>query len=620
MRSLNHRLSLILAFIFALLIPAGAQPVMAQDGEDPESATAIEAEPAVEEIAEASAEDPALDAAMKVWTEAWRATPRLVSLKGVEGDASSEGRIKLLGEKTFSNREWKSYWELQGETATALGAALEAAGAPADRVEATGAWAALAADKVVNQERYFAAIQSERDAVEDRMEAALDPVVAESADLLAPQDELNPHQARRRRIEDLEGRIEAQRSKRSSAEAELVFVEGQLEGEEVLSEALATDLELARRELAIAQGQSGSAADGWEQTWSTIAAASTSKVDAIAAEVDATQVRIRSRKVEIELGRSQLAFRDRRIAEYQAEYEAESSFKSLVESSRLTAVEFAKARAWRVLLVLLLIVVAVRLVLRLLGRGVKVVLKRMDNDPNRTDASDQRRQTLADVFTSVTRLAVYTVAGLIALEEVGVNTAPLLGSVAILGLAVSFGSQNLVRDVVNGFFILLENQFAVGDVVTIGGKTGTVERITIRSTWIVAYSGDVHVLPNGTIGLVSNQTRGWSRAVCDVGVGYGADLGHVRDVITRVGEEMKEAEDWAEMLDEVPAWVGVTSLGDSAVVVRTAAKVTAGSQWAVERELNQRLKVAFDAEGIEIPFPQQVVHRPTDAAEATSEG
>jgi small conductance mechanosensitive channel len=240
----------------------------------------------------------------------------------------------------------------------------------------------------------------------------------------------------------------------------------------------------------------------------------------------------------------------------------------------------------------------------------------MDDDPNKSDASDQRRQTLADVFTSVAGLAVYIVAGLIALEEIGVNTGPLLGSVAILGLAVSFGSQNLVRDVVNGFFILLENQFAVGDVITISGKTGTVERVTIRSTWVRSYNGDVHVVPNGTIALVSNQTREWSRAVCDVGVGYDSDLVQVRDVVNQVGLEMKEDPAWSDVLDEAPTWVGVTELGDSSVVVRVVAKVSAGGQWGAVRELNERLKVAFDAKGIEIPFPQQVVHRPEDSSSA----
>ncbi|MBT3223724.1 MAG: mechanosensitive ion channel family protein, partial [Proteobacteria bacterium] len=209
----------------------------------------------------------------------------------------------------------------------------------------------------------------------------------------------------------------------------------------------------------------------------------------------------------------------------------------------------------------------------------------------------------------VLRIAIYIVGGLIALEQIGVNTGPILGSVAILGLAISFGSQNLVRDVVNGFFILLENQFAVGDVVTINGKTGTVEKITIRSTWIRAATGDLHVNPNGSITVVSNLTRGWSKATCQIGVAYDADLDLVRDVINKTGQEMYAEEAWSEALEEAPQWIGVVSLGDSAVVVRTQVKCTPGNQWSAERELNLRLKLAFDKAGIEIPFPQTVMHQ-----------
>lgn len=604
-----------IALAFAFLITSSAPIASAQDAAEAEAPEA-EAPGAESASLPSPSPGPGFAEPMAAWIKAWSATPRLVSLQDT---GSLEDRIKLLGEKTFSNREWKTYWKQQGTTGTALAAALTAAGAPPSQGEAMNAWVALAANKVTNQDRYFTAIQSERDAVEDRMEAGLDPPPTETAVAATPLDQLNPHQARRQRLEDLEGRIETQRQKRGTAEAELAFVKGQLAGEEILAEALGTDLELARQELAIATGQSrGEAGDDWRAIWNTIATASSAKEASIAAEVDHGQVRLRARQVEIELGRSQLVFRDRRIAEFEAEYEKENSVRSLIQSTQQTLVDFARTRLWRVLLSLLLIGVTVRVTLRLLRRGVQALLGRMDDDPDKSDASDQRRQTLADVFTSVAGLAVYIIAGLIALEELGVNTGPLLGSVAILGLAVSFGSQNLVRDVVNGFFILLENQFAVGDVITISEKTGTVERVTIRSTWIRAYNGDVHVLPNGTIALVSNQTRGWSRVVCNVGVGYGSDLVQVRDVINRVGLEMKDDPEWTDVLDEAPTWVGVTELGDSAVVVRAVAKVVPGGQWGAERELNERLKVAFDAVGVEIPFPQQVVHRP-EAARSASE-
>ena len=212
------------------------------------------------------------------------------------------------------------------------------------------------------------------------------------------------------------------------------------------------------------------------------------------------------------------------------------------------------------------------------------------------------------VFSGIARIAVYVVGGLIALEQVGVNTGPLLGSVAILGLAISFGSQNLVRDVVNGFFILLENQYAVGELVVIEGMTGKVEKITIRSTWIRAWTGELHVFPNGTISSLTNKARDWAVAPCHVGVGYSADLDAVKQVVNQVGEQVYASPDWNEILEEAPSYVGVTELADSCVTVRVVARVRPGNVGGITRELNYRLKMAFDEAGIDIPYPQRVIH------------
>jgi small-conductance mechanosensitive channel len=432
-------------------------------------------------------------------------------------------------------------------------------------------------------------------------------VLPSSTALEASVEEPNPYERLRLGKADLLRRIEVQRVKRRSVEAERLFVEGQLATESTLGKALATDLSLAQAELAIAEAQANSA-DGWGQFWSLVEANAADKVEKISGEVDYAQVRQRAREVELGLGESQVTFRQERISELQSELESVSGFDSLAIATWETLTQWLMREAWKVVLSLVLIYFAVRFAQRLLARSVKVILSRTDDDPDSDDDGDQRRETLADVFLSVARIAIYVVAALIALEQIGVNTGPIMGSVAILGLAISFGSQNLVRDVVNGFFILLENQFAVGDVVTINGKTGSVEKISIRSTWIRQATGDLHVIPNGGITVVSNLTRGWSKATCEIGVSYNADLAQVKEVINAVGEIMYADEAWREQLDEAPQWIGVTSLGDSSVVVRTQVKVTPGSQWAVTRELNHRLKLAFDEAGIEIPYPHQVVH------------
>ena len=567
------------------------------------------------EAADAPAEAPvpaAVVEATTAWTEAWKDKPRLLSLVGsTEGvddpDEALRARLTLLGEKTFSNREWRSYWEAQGRTAAALASALRDANTAEEQATTLDAWVALAGDKVANQDRYFEAIQSERDAVEERLEVSLETKTEPEPSVPLPSDP-NPYELRRFEVEDLERRIDAQEVRRSSVVAEIAFIERQGASEAILAEALARDVELARQEVSIARDGATLAGD-WGTLWSGVVTATASKVEQLQSESDYGAARKRSSDVELGLAKSQLKFRNTRLDELRDRLEDAGSWQTWTAATRDTVTQWLRERAWRILIGLVLIAFAVRLSLRGVSYGVALVLDRADDNPDVNDDGDQRRQTLADVFRSVARIAIYIVAGLLALEQVGINTGPLLGSVAILGLAVSFGSQNLVRDVVNGFFILLENQYAVGDVVSINGKSGGIERITIRSTWVRSASGDLHVIPNGSISLVSNMTRSWSRAICDIGIGYGANLDVVQAVVEQVGAELHADPEWQPHLAEVPQWVGVTEQADSAVIVRTQVKVLPGQQWGVKRELFRRLKLALEAAEVEIPFPQMVVHQ-----------
>ena len=598
--------------LFILVCLAG--PAMAQDA--PAADT-----PAIEEEASASTDlgeetllgqySPEVQTAAKAWAEAWLQTPRLVSLKAPTdtGDLQAllEDRLKLLGEKTFSNREWKTYWATQSIDSKALSSALTASNGPTDLLASVDAWTALADKKVVNQDGYFEAIELERDALEDRLEAALEAVEAEVvADSITVEDP-NPYEARRMRLDDFENDIAGQNAKRTVISSEVTFVQRLLATEEILADALQRDLALAKTELSIAKSLASSAG-AWGTMWTEIEAKTAIKVDKIAAERDYGQTRRRSREVELGLSQSQIKFRDSRIAELEADYQKEGAVGALVQATWSTVLNWLRTELWRIVLGLFAVYIGVRMALRGVMRSTTYILVKTDDDPDNDDDGDQRRKTLADVFQSVAGLTIYIVAGLIALEQVGVNTGPLLGSVAILGLAVSFGAQNLVRDVVNGFFILLENQFAVGDVVTINGNTGTVDRITIRSTWIRSYNGDLHAMPNGGIGTVTNLTRGWSRTVADIGVGYGANIDDVEKVLNQVGVDMYAEEAWQVQLEEAPSFVGVVNLGDSAVGVRMHVMVKPGSQWGAQRELYRRMKVGLDNAGIEIPFPQMVVH------------
>lgn len=549
------------------------------------------------------------------WRTEWRNTPPLVSLT-VQAEESSdtvEGlkeHLSQLGLKTFSNREWKAYWERQKEAAQRVADALaaEPVGEPSMRTAMVD-WVGLSIQKIENQEVYFHAIEAARDAAEERLEAALEWQGSEPAPLSTSIELPTPYERRKLKLAELRNRMELQKSKRQLARAENRYVERQLGSEKNLNEALKRDVVLAYRELTIASEQVRSTGMGsWRRFWREIQTNSAAKHLALTKEADAGVKRQRVLEVELALGASQLDFRNSRITALESEYENNAGFDGWLAATSETLLNWLRQESWRSLLGLLLIWLGVRFALRVIGRVSTLILSRAEGDPDDPTDVDQRSKTLASVFTGIARIAVFIIGGLLALEQIGINTGPLLGSVAILGLAVSFGSQNLVRDVVNGFFILLENQYAVGEWVVIGGNSGTVEKITIRSTWLRAWTGEVYVIPNGTIGSLTNKARDWAVAPVHVGVGYGADLDEVRKIVDEVGVQVFADEDWKDILDEAPTYVGVTELADSSVTVRVVARVRPGNQGGISRELNYRLKLAFDAAGIDIPYPQRVVH------------
>ena len=273
---------------------------------------------------------------------------------------------------------------------------------------------------------------------------------------------------------------------------------------------------------------------------------------------------------------------------------------------------------------ILLILIAAAVLNRVARRAVKrsltrlhsgAVRERMGAMRRRTPAAlletgetslraEQRIDALSSVLRSVVTFVIWLVAVLMCLGEVGIDLAPLLAGAGVLGVAIGFGSQSLVRDFLSGAFILIEDQFGVGDTVDLGDATGVVEAVSLRTTRLRAVDGTVWHMPNGEISRVGNMSQHWSRALLDVEVAYDTDLEHARRVIKRVADEL-----WREdtsVLDEPEMW-GVEQLGASGIALRLVVKTTPSAQWKVSRELRERIKLAFDEEGIEIPFPQQMV-------------
>ena len=220
----------------------------------------------------------------------------------------------------------------------------------------------------------------------------------------------------------------------------------------------------------------------------------------------------------------------------------------------------------------------------------------------------KRLDTLGRVFRYIATVIITLTGGMLVLSEVGISIAPILATAGVLGIAVGFGAQSLVKDYFNGFFLLLEDQIRQGDVVEVAGKGGLVEEMTLRYIRLRDYEGSVHTIPNGIVGTVTNRSRGFAYAVIDVSVAYRESVDEVYAVMREVAAELRADRDLAgKIMDDIEI-AGVDQWGDSAVVIRCRFKVLPLEQWGVRREFLRRMKQVFDAHGIEIPFPHLTVY------------
>lgn len=243
------------------------------------------------------------------------------------------------------------------------------------------------------------------------------------------------------------------------------------------------------------------------------------------------------------------------------------------------------------------------------GRAIRMLRERISARLDDRE-SVKRAQTLARAFRYVIVVVVSLVAGMLVLSEIGVSVAPILGAAGVVGLAVGFGAQSLVKDYFSGFFLLLENQIRQGDVVDVGDHSGLVEEVNLRFVRLRDYDGNVHFVPNGTISSVINMSRGFAQSVVDVPVSYGADLPKVMAIMAEVAAALQADPAHSSRFVGGFEMAGVEKLGDSAIVIRARMQVAPLEQWTVRREYLLRLKLAFDAQDIEIPFQQVVLNRP----------
>jgi len=257
---------------------------------------------------------------------------------------------------------------------------------------------------------------------------------------------------------------------------------------------------------------------------------------------------------------------------------------------------------------ILLIIIIASIILSIAHRIIMSIEHRMVDSAKIEDK--KRVHTLSRVFRYVASLIVIAFSITLILSELGVSIAPLLATAGVAGLAIGFGAQSLVKDYFTGFVMLMENQIRQDDIVEIAGKTGAVEEVTLRYVRLRDYEGAVHYVPNSAIGVVTNRTRGFAYAVTDIGVAYKENLDRVYAVMRQVANEMRSDENLKDKILGDLEIAGVEGLGDSAILVRSRLMVKASEQGVIRRELQERIKKAFDVNHIEIPYRHLVIKNP----------
>lgn len=259
------------------------------------------------------------------------------------------------------------------------------------------------------------------------------------------------------------------------------------------------------------------------------------------------------------------------------------------------------------LLNIVIIVVAAYVIQRISTRAISRAIRKttMRHDLFPTQADRQKRvKTLDSLIAALMHVVVWIVAGIMIISELGINAGPLIASAGVIGVALGFGAQNLIKDFMSGMFIIVENQYRVGDIIEIGTVSGVVEAISIRTTVIRDLDGDLHHVPNGTITVTTNKTMHYARINEDITVGLKTDVDQLIHVINHVGEAMSEQTELKKLILEPPQFERIVHFSQDGIVVKVLAKTVAGEQWRVSGELYKQLKKAFDKHGIEIPHAQ----------------
>ena len=260
-----------------------------------------------------------------------------------------------------------------------------------------------------------------------------------------------------------------------------------------------------------------------------------------------------------------------------------------------------------IILILVALFIGLKLIKTLSKRSSKLFLKKKDDKEAR-----KRADTISSVIRNTLSITAVLITLLVILGQIGIEIGPLLAAAGIAGLAIGFAGQSLVKDIINGFFILLEDQIRVGDIVEIAGRSGVVEQINLKLTRLRDLEGNVHFIPNSNIDVVSNKTKEYSCYLLDIGVAYRENADEVMEVIKQIDEEMRNDPKWEDQILQPIEIFGLDRFDDSAVVVRARTRTAPAMQWGVGREFKRRIKKRFDELDIEIPFPHTTLYMGQD--------
>lgn len=262
----------------------------------------------------------------------------------------------------------------------------------------------------------------------------------------------------------------------------------------------------------------------------------------------------------------------------------------------------------RIIFIVVGAIIVSKIITKVIARAIRVAVVSSAYDSK--EAEEKRENTLIQIFNVTIRTLIFLVATLMVLDQFGLDIAPMIAAAGIAGIALGFGGQYLIRDIITGLFIILENQYRIGDVVNFDGTGGAVVDITLRKTTLRDLNGTLHHIPHGEIKRVANLTKDFSRVNINLGVAYSSKLEDVIRVINETGLQMSQEDAWKEKIISPIQFVRVDDFADSAIMVKVLGDTKVLMQWEVAGEFRKRIKMAFDNAGIEIPFPQRVIHQP----------